>query len=55
MIEKPKCQRCSEDLEDGETAVRLSDVHIRGNEIQGGAGGGVYHPECAIEWIEEIR
>lgn len=54
MSEKqPQCIKCGEVLEDGELVFSISDAKVHRTEIQGGAGGGVFHHQCGVEWIKE--
>lgn len=53
MVDKPKCEFCGEELEDGDTFVSISGGTIHRTEPQSDAGGAnSLHPNCAILYIK---
>jgi secreted trypsin-like serine protease len=54
-MEQPDCdyEDCTNEIEDEKTFVSVSGGTVHHSEPQGDAGGGMFHPTCAIEYIEE--
>lgn len=44
---------CDEVIENGGRFVRLSGGTVKQEELSDDAGGGLFHPECAIEYINQ--
>lgn len=53
-MENPTCtlDSCGEEISDEETFVNISGGTVHRGEPQGDAGGGIFHPECAVAYIE---
>lgn len=45
------CARCGESFENGEIVFNVSMKKYT-NELSESRGGGIYHKNCAIEWIK---
>lgn len=54
-MENPTCSlnSCGEEIEDEEPFVQLGGGTVHHGEPQSDAGGGIFHPECGKEYIEE--
>jgi len=55
-MEQPTCdyEGCNTEIEDEETFVTVSGGTVHHSEPQGDAGGGMFHPDCAVKYISEI-
>lgn len=50
---QPTCNGCDDEIPDETTFVRVSGGVVHHGEPQSDAGGGLFHPSCAAEYIEE--
>lgn len=55
-MENPTCsyKSCGEQIEDETTFIELGGGTVHHGEAQNDAGGGIFHPECAKSYIQEI-
>lgn len=53
-MDNPSCtlESCGEEIEDESNFIELSGGVVHRGEPQGDAGGGIFHPKCAEEYIE---
>lgn len=53
-MEQPICTECDDEIEDEETWVGVSGGTVHHSEMQGDAGGGHFHPDCAVKYIQRV-
>lgn len=51
---QPVCNECDTEIADEETWVSVNGGTVHRGEMQGDAGGGHFHPQCAIAYIERV-
>lgn len=53
-MHQPECAECGDEIEDETTFVDVSGGTVHHSEPQNDAGGGKFHPECAVEYIQRV-
>lgn len=48
----PECDECGDRIEDETDFVNVSGGTVHRSEPQTDAGGGMFHPSCAVTYIE---